>query len=76
MDSKINNFDQGEIMCTRDVLVGKLQGVVHIGYSCAEGYNPKSLMKSIVHFYEFKLQEDDSSDSWDTITSVLVGMWS
>ena len=50
-------------MCTRYVLVGKLQSVVHIGYSCAEGSNPKSLMKSIVHFYKFKLQEDDSSDS-------------
>ncbi|XP_021720116.1 GTP cyclohydrolase 1-like [Chenopodium quinoa] len=33
-------------------------GVVHIGYSSAEGVHPigKSLLQSIVHFYGFKLQ--------------------
>ncbi|KAG2272654.1 hypothetical protein Bca4012_085722 [Brassica carinata] len=31
-------------------------GFFHTGYYCAEGYNHKSLMNSIVHFYGFKLQ--------------------
>ncbi|ESQ49305.1 hypothetical protein EUTSA_v10020678mg [Eutrema salsugineum] len=45
-------------MCEHHLL--PFYGVVHIGYFCAEGYIPNStatsLMKSIVHFYGFKLQ--------------------
>ncbi|KAH0927720.1 LOW QUALITY PROTEIN: hypothetical protein HID58_019976, partial [Brassica napus] len=64
LDSKINNFDQGKIMCTRYVLVGKLQSVVHIGYSCAEGSNPKSLMNSSFKRMTHQIAETLSPLCW------------
>ncbi|CAG7878183.1 unnamed protein product [Brassica rapa] len=41
-------------MCEHHLL--PFYGIVHIVYYCADGYNHKTLMKSIVHFYGFKLQ--------------------
>lgn len=50
-------------------------GVVHIGYYCAEGVIPigRSLLKSIVHFYGFKLQVQErlTRQIAETASSVL-----
>ncbi|KAJ8899302.1 hypothetical protein K2173_018276 [Erythroxylum novogranatense] len=52
-------------------------GVVHIGYFCAEGFNPvaKSLLQSVVDFYGFKLQVQErlTRQIAETISSLLGG---
>ncbi|PON75051.1 GTP cyclohydrolase I [Parasponia andersonii] len=52
-------------------------GVVHIGYMCSGGLNPigKSLLRSIVHFYGFKLQVQErlTRQIAETVSSFLGG---
>ncbi|KAK5820119.1 GTP cyclohydrolase 1 [Gossypium arboreum] len=52
-------------------------GVVHIGYFCPKGINHlgKSLLRSIVHFYGFKLQVQErlTRQIAETVSSILGG---